>query len=157
MTGTSRTGRRALAVGALSATFVVGAVVAATVAAASPHTSRVGTGRSYTYTLGSTGVNDANGYSLFYASSVNHGGMEYRGDLQDTSRDGNAVYVEAKVEGYSWGGRIYNAKDASTAKHFDQVSYDPSALYVNSGKVHACRDRGTLGADNCRETALMTR
>jgi hypothetical protein len=98
-----------------------------------------------------------NGYSQFYASSVNHGGMEYRGSLYDTNKEGNNVYVEARVEGYGWGGRVYGNKDSTTPRSYDYYAYDYQALYVTRGKVHACRDRGTFYADNCQETVWMYR
>lgn len=146
----------ALAMSAFAVTIAASAGTAA-IAATSSHVSpKIGQGRAYTYTLTSTGVQDANGYSQFYPSSSNHGGMEYRGDLKDTSGDSHSVYVQAKVEGYSYGGRVDNTGGNGTSVHFDQVSDDPAAIYVTAGNVEACRNV-QLGSDNCQATVQMNR
>ena len=146
----------AVAVSAFAVTIAAGAGAAALASTSSHVSPQIGQGRAYTYTLNSTGVQVPDGYSQFYPSSSNHGGMEYRGTLKDTKSDGDSVYVQAEVEGYSYGGRVSNTAGNGTSKGYDQVSYDPAAIYVNSGNVEACRNV-SLGSDNCQATVQLNR
>ncbi|MEU9862041.1 hypothetical protein AB0D99_14275 [Streptomyces sp. NPDC047971] len=85
----------------------------------------------------------------------NHGGFHFRLSLKDADpADGHNVYVESKVEGYSWS-RLYG-KQKKTVQ-LDKVIYDGAAQYTNEAWIRACRDRGSLRPDNCADTASFKR
>ncbi|RAJ88812.1 MULTISPECIES: hypothetical protein [unclassified Streptomyces] len=80
----------------------------------------------------------------------NHGAFHLRGDLSDTSKsDGNNVYAQAKVEGYSW--NRFNGKQGKTVP-LDKVVYDGAAQLTKDAWVRMCRDRGSTHPDNCSVT-----
>ncbi|MFF9013068.1 hypothetical protein ACF09C_08890 [Streptomyces sp. NPDC014870] len=80
----------------------------------------------------------------------NHGGFHFKLTLTDADpADGHNVYVETKVEGYSWS-RIYGVQRKSV--RLDKVIYDGAAQYTNEAWLRACRDRGSLRPDNCAQT-----
>ncbi|EDY46097.1 conserved hypothetical protein [Streptomyces sp. SPB074] len=59
------------------------------------------------------------------------------------------MYVQAKVEGYSW--NRFRGKQRGTV-HMNKVVYDGAALYVSDAWIRVCRDRGSLRPDNCSPT-----
>jgi len=107
--------------------------------------------------LSTTGVSFKPGYYYFNAPSVSQGAFEIYGDLNDTAADGNAVFVHAKVEGYSYGTRVYNSGGAGTSKYVDRYYYAPDETYVTSGQYQACQDRGTLYSDLCATSSVKYR
>ncbi|MDT0418721.1 hypothetical protein RM574_24895 [Streptomyces sp. DSM 41982] len=101
-------------------------------------------------TLTTGGAAFRNGQYTFYPKSTNHGGFGFKGGLADTSKgDGHNVYVQAKVEGYSW--RRFNGKQGKTVR-LNKVVYDGAAQYVRHAALRVCRDRGSLRPDNCSPT-----
>ncbi|RPK77590.1 hypothetical protein EES42_01045 [Streptomyces sp. ADI95-17] len=101
-------------------------------------------------TLSSSGVKFKNGYYKFEAPGAKYGAFHWKGDLQDTSAgDGHNVYVQVKVEGYSW--NRYNGKQKKTV-HKDYYTYDGAARYTSDAWIRACRDRGSFHPDNCSVT-----
>ncbi|MFD3941700.1 hypothetical protein [Streptomyces sp. NPDC058579] len=80
----------------------------------------------------------------------NHGGFHFKGDLMDKlPKDGHNVYVQAKVEGYSWN-RFNGVQKKSV--HLDKIVYDGAAQYTSTAEIRVCRDRGSLRPDNCSFT-----
>lgn len=112
---------------------------------------------SGSFQLTSTGVSVKYGYYEFKPAGTNNGAFYYSGNLIDTSSDGNAVFIHGKVEGYDYGPRLYNATDDLAAHYKNQYLYDPAETATLSGLVQACRDRGTLFADNCADTGWKYR
>ena len=58
--------------------------------------------------------------------------------------------MQAQVEGYGYGGRVYDRAGNGTCAYENYYVYDPSATYVDGGKIQACQDRGTLFPDICK-------
>ncbi|WP_436737610.1 hypothetical protein [Streptomyces sp. BBFR102] len=105
--------------------------------------------------LKGTGVAFEKAKYTMYPKFTQHGGFGFKGNLRDTHQsDGHNVYVQAKVEGYSW--RRFNGKQKKTVK-LQKVVYDGAALYVSEAWIRACRDRGSLRPDNCTKTLHYTR
>ncbi|CAI4168309.1 hypothetical protein KQH21_14075 [Streptomyces sp. IpFD-1.1] len=101
-------------------------------------------------TLRSTGVKLTKGKYTMYPKFTKHGGFRFKADLVDDERgDGHNVYVQARVEGYSW--RRFNGQQKKTVTIQKEV-YDGAALYVSEAWIRACRDRGSLRPDNCTRT-----
>nr|WP_203605485.1 hypothetical protein [Streptomyces sp. SID8014] len=100
--------------------------------------------------LRSEGVVLKNGKYTMYPKFTKHGGFGFKVDLQDdNAADGHNVYVQARVEGYSW--RRFNGQQKKTVRIQKEV-YDGAALYVSNAWIRACRDRGSLRPDNCTRT-----
>ncbi|MEU7115189.1 hypothetical protein [Streptomyces sp. NPDC046182] len=77
----------------------------------------------------------------------NHGGFHFKGSLIDrNAEDGHNVYVQAKVEGYSW--NRFNGVQKKTVA-LDKIVYDGAAQYTSTADIRVCRDRGSLRPDNC--------
>jgi hypothetical protein len=131
--------KRSIGVAVAAGALIIGGATAALA---------VGYGQSYSYTLSTSGAQFVNGYTVFYPDTINHGGMEYRGGVKDTSSDGNSVYVQAKVMGYGWGGRVENFGGNGTTLNMDRYAYDPSATYVTCGDVEVCTNV-SFGSDPC--------
>ncbi|MEV0847638.1 hypothetical protein AB0J21_17510 [Streptomyces sp. NPDC049954] len=83
-----------------------------------------------------------------------HGGFGFRGKLTDDPDDDNNVYIQAKVEGYSWS--RFNGKQKKTVS-LNKVVWDGAMLYVRTADIRACRDRGSLHPDNCSPTVHRVR
>ncbi|MGW2015933.1 hypothetical protein [Streptomyces sp. NPDC001927] len=80
----------------------------------------------------------------------NHGGFHFDVKLKDDeATDGHNVYLETKVEGYSWS-RLYGVQRKTVT--LKKVIYDGAAQYTNEAWIRACRDRGSLRPDNCADT-----
>ncbi|MFD9032083.1 hypothetical protein ACFVZW_13165 [Streptomyces sp. NPDC059567] len=80
----------------------------------------------------------------------NHGGFNFEVKLKDDdATDGHNVYVESKVEGYSWS-RLYGTQRKTVT--LKKVIYDGAAQYTNEAWLRVCRDRGSLRPDNCADT-----
>ncbi|MEU9706507.1 hypothetical protein [Streptomyces sp. NPDC047981] len=80
----------------------------------------------------------------------NHGGFHFDVTLKDDEvADGHNVYLESKVQGYSWS-RLYGVQ-RKTVK-LKKVVYDGAAQYTDDVWLRACRDRGSLRPDNCADT-----
>ena len=105
--------------------------------------------------LRATGVRFDGRYN-FFPSSANHGGMGYPGFICDTSTDGNPVRVHAKVEGYGYGPSTWERRGNGNCAAENKYVYDPAALYVLTGKIEACQDRGIL-PDVCRASPTYAR
>ncbi|MER5747297.1 hypothetical protein [Streptomyces sp. NPDC002225] len=100
--------------------------------------------------LESGGVKLSKGQYRFNPAGRNHGGFEWQGDLADVSPgDGNNVYVQVRVEGYSW--NRFNGQQKKTV-HLHKTVYDGAARYTSTAHIRACRDRGSLRPDNCSRT-----
>ncbi|MFJ3584347.1 hypothetical protein ACIPPS_19240 [Streptomyces sp. NPDC090127] len=85
----------------------------------------------------------------------NHGGFHFKGDLIDRNhRDGHNVYVQARVEGYSW--NRFNGVQMKTVR-LDKIVYDGAAQYTSTADIRVCRDRGSLRPDNCSFTKPFKR
>ncbi|MEU6984129.1 hypothetical protein ABZ946_11955 [Streptomyces sp. NPDC046324] len=85
----------------------------------------------------------------------NHGGFHFKVSLEDADPlDGHNVYVESKVEGYSWS-RLYGAQRKTVT--LDKVIYDGAAQITSEAWIRACRDRGSLRPDNCAKTVRRER
>ncbi|WP_349775403.1 hypothetical protein [Streptomyces vilmorinianum] len=83
----------------------------------------------------------------WWPKGQNHGGFNFRGRLKDLApEDGHNVYVEVKVEGYSWN-RFKGVQKKTIA--LDKVVYDGAAQYTKDADIRVCRDRGSLRPDNC--------
>ncbi|MGW6568487.1 hypothetical protein [Streptomyces sp. NPDC054975] len=83
----------------------------------------------------------------WWPKGENHGGFNFRGRLKDLDpNDGHNVYVEAKVEGYSW--NRFKGVQKKTVP-LNKVVYDGAAQYTKDAEIRVCRDRGTLRPDNC--------
>lgn len=106
--------------------------------------------------LSTTGVHFTGSY-VFYAQGTNQGGFGYPGKVCDTASDGNSVFVQAQTEGYGYGGRVYDSSGNGTCVSENNYVYDPSALYVNSGRIQTCQDRGTLFSDLCKASPIYYR
>ncbi|MEN8650984.1 hypothetical protein ABCR94_10160 [Streptomyces sp. 21So2-11] len=84
-----------------------------------------------------------------------HGGFQLKGRLTDTGpSDGHNVYVQAKVESYSW--RRFNGVQKRSVR-LDKLLYDGAAQHTRKAWVRACRDRGSLRPDNCSVTKHYAR
>lgn len=96
------------------------------------------------------GVTFSNAKYTMYPKFTRHGGFGFKGDLRDADvTDGHNVFVQVKVEGYSW--RRFNGQQNKTVRLQKEV-YDGAASYVSNAWIRACRDRGTLRPDNCTKT-----
>lgn len=85
----------------------------------------------------------------------NHGGFHFNVTLKDDeATDGHNVYVETKVEGYSWS-RLYGVQRKTVT--LDKVIYDGAAQYTQNAWLRVCRDRGSLRPDNCADTVHQQR
>jgi hypothetical protein len=110
--------------------------------------------KSGTFSLSTTGVQFNSGAYTWLASPDCSGeseGFDYSGYLKDTAADGNAVFVQAKVDGYGWTPRIYQSGGSGTQKWIDRrnVHVSGDVCYHTTGKVEVCQDRGTLVPDLC--------
>ncbi|GGV90450.1 hypothetical protein GCM10015535_46630 [Streptomyces gelaticus] len=100
--------------------------------------------------LESDGVKFRQGQYFFNPAGRNHGGFEWRGDLDDVDhKDGHNVYMQVRVEGYGW--KRFDGKQ-KTKIHLHKTVYDGAARYTAEAFVRACRDRGSLRPDNCSPT-----
>ncbi|MDI3347884.1 MULTISPECIES: hypothetical protein [Streptomyces] len=105
--------------------------------------------------LESEGVAFEKAKYTMYPKFTKHGGFGFKGNLRDVNHgDGHNVYVQARVEGYSW--RRFNGQQKKTVRIQKEV-YDGAALYVSNAWIRACRDRGSLRPDNCTRTLHYTR
>ncbi|MGW7305025.1 hypothetical protein ACWGI1_05550 [Streptomyces sp. NPDC054835] len=94
-----------------------------------------------------TGAELQKGQYAFEPKGTNHGGFHFQGNLVDVEHtDGHNVYVQAKVEGYSW--NRFNGVQLKTVA-LDRVVYDGAAQYTSEAWIRVCRDRGSLRPDNC--------
>ncbi|MFE5633580.1 hypothetical protein [Streptomyces sp. NPDC056470] len=85
----------------------------------------------------------------------NHGGFHFEVKLKDDeNNDGHNVYVESKVEGYSWS-RLYGVQRKTV--DLKKVIYDGAAQVTSEAWIRACRDRGSLRPDNCSDTVHRER
>ena len=105
--------------------------------------------------LATTGVKFTGSY-VFYASSVNRGGMGYPGSICDTATDGNPVRVHAKVAGYGYGASTWERRGNGYCTSENAYAYDPAANYVTQGMIEACQDRGVL-PDLCKASPTYKR
>lgn len=72
------------------------------------------------------------------------------GNLGDTRTDGNAVFVHARVAGYSYGARTYTG-----SLEYKRVERDdPAANFVSYADVQTYQDRGTAFPDICTQTRI---
>lgn len=120
---------------------------AASVAAVAMGVLAAGTGSAYAgaFSHSTTGGHIYGSYA-FQPRSVSQGAFEWRGTVDDTSNDGNAMKVQVRVEGYGYN-TFENAKDKD--KYWDQYVYDYQALQTDYAAAKICRDRGSFHPDNC--------
>jgi hypothetical protein len=115
---------------------------------------------SGTFTLGTTGVAFNSGtyqYGVRLScgpSNPSGSGFTYSGYLKDTSKDGNAVFVHAKVYSYGYAARVYNSDGNGTSKYVSQLIKPPGDCWADSARVEACQDRGSLFSDLCNDKAI---
>lgn len=128
----------------LLASLGAGGAAAAATAQATPAIAAT-SGGVYLSTTGAT----FNGSYVFYAPGQNRGGFGYPGAVCDTLSDGNSPFVWAKTEGYGYGSKTYDNSGSGTCVYEANYVYDPSAVYVHSGTIQVCRDRGFFLPDNC--------
>jgi hypothetical protein len=87
------------------------------------------------------------GKYLFWPRGHHHGAFEWKGNLADTyPNDGHGVYMQARIEGYTW--KRYNGKQKHTV-HLDHTNWSGDQLYTSNAWLRVCRDRGSLHPDNC--------
>ncbi|MFF5934872.1 hypothetical protein [Streptomyces sp. NPDC012508] len=85
----------------------------------------------------------------------NHGGFHFDVKLtDDEDNDGHNVYLESKVEGYSWS-RLYGVQRKTVT--LKKVIYDGAAQITSEAWIRACRDRGSLRPDNCSDAVYRER
>ncbi|MEU9994776.1 hypothetical protein [Streptomyces sp. NPDC050848] len=97
----------------------------------------------------------ANGKYKWEPKGQNRGGFHFDVKLRDNeATDGHNVYVETKVEGYSWS-RLYGVQRKTVT--LKKVIYDGAAQYTKEAWIRACRDRGSLRPDNCSDTVYRER
>lgn len=101
--------------------------------------------------IAATGVEFSGGSYRFYYNECCRD-FATTGNLMDTQTDGNRVFVQARVAGYSYGGRTYTGSIEYKRVERD----DPAANFVNTADVQACQDRGTAFPDIC-DTERLTR
>lgn len=83
-------------------------------------------------------------------------GMNWSGYLNDTQQDGNAVFIQSKVDGYGWSATVYAPKDATSGTYLSRKTTG-GADPAQSGQLHICRDRGALLPNNCANSAVLYR
>jgi len=83
-------------------------------------------------------------------------GMNWSGFLYDTQVDGNAVFIQSKVDGYGWSATTYHTKDATSGKYLTRKT-TAGADPAQTGRLHICRDRGALLPNNCADSAVLRR
>ncbi|MFD7865764.1 hypothetical protein [Streptomyces sp. NPDC059783] len=106
-------------------------------------------------TLKTTGAVFVDGAYKWEPKGKNHGGFHFKGNLADAKKgDGNNVYMQVRVEGYSW--NRLNGKQGKTV-HLDKIVYDGAAQYTRKAWIRTCRDRGSLHPDNCSYTKRYAR
>lgn len=99
--------------------------------------------------LTATGVEFSGGSYRFYYNECCRD-FATTGNLIDTATDGNRVFVQARVAGYSYGGRTYTGSIEYKRVEPD----DPAANFVSYADVQACQDRWTAFPDICTSTRL---
>lgn len=119
----------------------LGAVVALALALvlgfAASAMARTGNG---SFTVSNENV-EFNGSVYWYANQVEHGGMRVSGNLKDIKKNGDWVYVSAKVSGYGYNRLLENHGGKGTSAYLNPtVVYDPAATYVDNGSVKACNN-----------------
>ena len=101
------------------------------------------------FSLGTTGVTFTSGYYKFKNGGSNDIDFHYSGYLKDTQADGNNVFVHGKVAGYGYGTKMYNNGGSGSVQFKSQYLNDPAASRVDTARVQACQDRGTLISNLC--------
>ncbi|MEW2275829.1 hypothetical protein ACIPD2_39155 [Streptomyces griseofuscus] len=130
---------RKLAVGVLAAALF--ATGAGTAFATSWHTIP---------TLKTGGAEFNHGKYTFWPAGQNHGAFEWKGNLKDADpNDGHGVYIQVKVEGYSWS-RVSGQQKKTVP--LDRLSWDGAERYTVNAYLRVCRDRGSFHPDNCSVT-----
>ncbi|MFJ2609596.1 hypothetical protein ACIQOU_09290 [Streptomyces sp. NPDC091279] len=101
-------------------------------------------------TVETGGARFLGGKYVFQPPGSKHGAFEWKGNLQDSGKtDGNNVYVQVRVEGYSWS--RYNGKQKKTVA-LHKLNWDGAALHTDNAYIRVCRDKGSLNPDNCSPT-----
>jgi hypothetical protein len=96
--------------------------------------------------LHTPGAQFAGNYT-FWPRGQHHGSFEWKGNLADTyPKDGHNVYMQARIEGYTW--KRYNGKQKHIV-HLDHHNWSGDQLYTTNAWLRVCRDRGSLHPDNC--------
>ncbi|MFT4009252.1 MAG: hypothetical protein QM655_04335 [Nocardioidaceae bacterium] len=78
-------------------------------------------------------------------------GFNYYGSLKDNEADGDWVYTQGKIDGYSWGSKVENHNgQAGSPVNVAQKVYgsDPPS----QGRIQVCRERNLL-PDVCSQSA----
>lgn len=104
-------------------------------------------GSSGGFQLGTTGVQFQNGYYTFLNYEAND--FYYQGDLKDTARDGNSVFVHAKIDAYGYSQRLYVTCGSGCSVFKSQYLNSYDITKASNARVEACQDRGTLYSDLC--------
>ncbi len=105
----------------------------------------VGSASAGAFSHSTTGGRIAGTY-VFLPNGYQHGGFNWWGTLDDTSKDGHAMKAQVRVAGWGWA-TFYNSVDKD--KYWDQVVWSPGDSQVNDAWAKICRDRGSLLPDNC--------
>jgi hypothetical protein len=103
--------------------------------------------------LSTTGVRYDGGSYRFYYNEPSRD-FAVTGNLADTAADGNSVFVQARVAGYSYGGRQYNTSGSGSVVYRRVERDDPAANFVSYADVQACVDRGSAFPDVCVSTRV---
>ncbi|MDX3696062.1 hypothetical protein [Streptomyces europaeiscabiei] len=117
---------------------------------------------SSAYALGSGSLNLNNGTGKFtgswsfYPQGTAHGGMLVKGSVCDTSGDGDGVYSEGRVHGYSWSGKVGDSNGAAAGcGSVNKEWYDPATTYTSYGYYQVCTD--DVGSDTCKGSGRLNR
>ncbi|MEU7075377.1 hypothetical protein AB0B30_33720 [Streptomyces narbonensis] len=97
-----------------------------------------------------TGVALESGAYKWEDPGKNHGAFHLRGRLADRDiTDGNNVYLEIRVAGYSWN-KFKGIQNRTVP--VDALVYDGAARYTTTAQFRVCRDRGAIRPNNCSAT-----
>lgn len=100
--------------------------------------------------LTTSGAEFNSGQYTFHPAGTKHGAFEWKGNLKDTDhRDGHNVYVQVKVEGYSWS--RYNGTQKKSV-FLNNLNWAAPQRYTDDAYIRVCRDKGSFNPDNCSPT-----
>ncbi|MEU5630552.1 hypothetical protein ACH47C_02795 [Streptomyces rishiriensis] len=75
------------------------------------------------------------------------GSFEWRGNLRDDDYgDGHSVYLQVRVEGYSW--VRYDGKQRQSVRLHHSMRAG-AQRHTDHAEIRVCRNRGSLHPDNC--------
>lgn len=83
-----------------------------------------------------------------YPAGTAHGGFYVSGSICDNKNDGNGVYGQGRVEGYSWAAQRSDGNGSSSGCGSEgREFYDSAATRVSRGQYQVCVD--DVGSDTC--------